>query len=120
MYGTDWLRYRVQTDLYNALYTTTTKIPQTDQGMGILATVIDSSLSAAVNNGLVGPGVWNQGGFGALKQGDFLSSGFYVYAPPVALQSASDRAARKSVPFQVAAKLAGAVHSVDVIITVDR
>lgn len=120
IYGTDWLRYRVQTDLYNALYGTTTKIPQTDQGMGILATVIDASLSAAVNNGLVGPGTWNQGGFGALKQGDFLSAGFYVYAPPVALQSAADRAARKSVTFQVAAKLAGAVHSVDVVITVDR
>lgn len=120
VYGTDWLRYRVQTDLYNALYTSATKIPQTDQGMGVLATVIDASLSAAVNNGLVGPGVWNQGGFGALKQGDFLSAGFYVYAPPVALQSAADRAARKSVTFQVAAKLAGAVHSVDVVITVDR
>jgi hypothetical protein len=31
----------VQTALFNALYTSTTKIPQTDAGMHILATVIE-------------------------------------------------------------------------------
>ena len=120
VYGTDWLRYRVQNDLFNALYTNTRKIPQTDAGMAILATVIEGSLAAAVNNGLVGPGYWTDGGFGQLSTGDFLSSGFYVYTPPIATQSVSDRAARKSVAYVVAAKLAGAVHSVDVLINVNR
>lgn len=120
VYGTDWLKYRIEVDLYNALYTTPTKIPQTDQGMGILATVIEGSLSASVNNGLVAPGVWNSGGFGILKTGDFLPAGFYVYSPPIGLQSVADRAARKSVAFVVAAKLAGAVHTVDVLVNIDR
>jgi hypothetical protein len=64
--------------------------------------------------------VWNSAGFGTLNQGDFLAKGFYVYAPAVATQNQSDREARKSVPIQVAAKLAGAVHTIDVQITVNR
>lgn len=120
VYGTDWLKYRIETDLFNALYTSTNKIPQTDQGMGILATVIEGSLSLAVNNGLVAPGTWNSGGFGILKTGDYMPSGFYVYSPPVGLQSSADRAARKSVAFVVGAKLAGAVHTVDVLVNIDR
>jgi hypothetical protein len=32
----------------------------------------------------------------------------------------ADRAARKSVPFQVAAKLAGAVHSVAITVNLNR
>lgn len=114
------LRFAVQTDLYNALYTSTTKIPQTDAGMGQLATVIEGTLSRYVTNGLIGPGTWTNGGFGQLVTGQFLPSGFYVYTPPLANQSTADRAARKSVSFQVAAKLAGAVHSVDVILSVNR
>ena len=77
-------------------------------------------MARAVNNGLVAPGVWNAGGFGQLQQGQMLSSGYYVYAPLVASQSQADREARKSVPIQVAAKLAGAVHSVNVLINVNR
>lgn len=118
--GADWLRGRLMTDLYNALYTSLTKIPQTDAGMAQLATVIEAACAAAVNNGLVGPGTWTSGGFGQLKTGQFLSAGFYVYTPPLSAQSDSDRSARKSVAFQVAAKLAGAVHSVDVVVNINR
>ncbi|MFX5157774.1 DUF3383 family protein, partial [Acinetobacter baumannii] len=66
------------------------------------------------------PGVWNSAGFGALKQGDTLAKGYYVYAPAIATQSQADREARKAVPFQVAAKEAGAIHTVDVLVTVNR
>jgi hypothetical protein len=118
--GVAWQKFRIQTDLYNALYTNPTKIPQTDAGMAQLATVIEGALSAGVNNGLIGPGTWTNGGFGQLKTGDFLASGFYVYTPPISLQSPSDRAARKSVAYQVAAKLAGAVHEVDVLMIINR
>lgn len=120
VYGVAWQKFRIETDLYNALYTNPTKIPQTDAGMAQLATVIEGSLSAGVNNGLIGPGTWTAGGFGQLATGDFLSSGFYVYAPRIATQSPSDRAARKSVVFQVAAKLAGAVHTVEVVMNINR
>ncbi len=71
-------------------------------------------------NGLLAPGVWNSGGFGILKQGDFLPKGFYVYNAPVASQTQNDRAARMAMPIQIAAKLAGAIHSVDVAVTVNQ
>ncbi|MNT74193.1 hypothetical protein D3C72_2129930 [compost metagenome] len=73
-----------------------------------------------MNNGYLAPGVWNSAGFGALKQGDTLSKGYYVYTPPIAAQSQVDREARKSVSFQVAAKESGAIHSVDIAINVNR
>jgi hypothetical protein len=118
--GTDWLALDIQTVLYNLLYTSNTKIPQTDAGNHVLVTGMESVLSQAVTNGLLAPGVWGAGGFGALNQNDFMPKGFYVYAPPVSSQSAADRSARKSVLFQIAAKLAGAIHTVNVLINVNR
>lgn len=118
--GTDWLALTIQAEVYNFLYTTPTKVPQTDAGNHSIVNVISSVLSKAVNNGLLAPGVWNQTGFGSLNTGDYLPNGFYVYAPPIASQSETDRAARKSVTFQVAAKLAGAIHTVDILINVNR
>jgi len=118
--GTDWLATTLQNIMYNALYTTTTKIPQTDAGMNILVTLAESVLSQAVDNGLLAPGVWQSGGFGVLSQFDYLPKGFYVFAPRVASQNAVDRAARKSVPIQVAAKLAGAIHEISIAVTVNQ
>jgi len=117
--GMDALVIDAQTALYNALYTAITKIPQTDAGMHILALQLEAICQQYVTNGLGAPGVWNSGGFGTLNQGDFLPKGFYVYQPPVASQSQADRAARKSVPFQIAFKLAGAVHFADFAINVN-
>jgi hypothetical protein len=118
--GTDWLAVELQVQLYNLLYTSTTKIPQTDQGMQLLTTQCEAVCSQAVVNGLLAPGVWNSGGFGILKQGDFLPKGFYVYNAPVATQTQNDRAARMAMPIQIAAKLAGAIHSIDVAVTVNQ
>lgn len=118
--GTDWLASALMTAMYNALYTTTTKIPQTDAGMNLLVTVAESICAQAVANGLVAPGVWTSGGFGILKQNDYMPKGFYIYAPPVALQNPSDRAARKSVPIQIAVKLAGAVHDIVLAVSVNQ
>ncbi len=118
--GLDWLENAVQTAVYNLLYTSSTKVPQTDEGTNLIITTINDVLLQAVTNGLVAPGRWNASGFGQLKQGDMLSRGFYTYAPPVSSQSQADREARKSVPIQIAVKLAGAIHFVDVIINVNR
>ena len=120
VYNSIWFQNRVQTDVYNLLYQSPTKIPQTDAGNALIAATIEAACDAAVNNGYLAPGVWNSGGFGALKQGDTLAKGYYVYAPPIALQSQADREARKSVSFQVAAKEAGAIHSVDILVNVNR
>lgn len=120
VHGTDWLQNDVQTAIFNLLFTSTTKIPQTDQGINRILSTIESRLAQAVVNGLVAPGVWTADGFGALNSGDTLTKGFYVYAPPVATQSTADRQARKAPVIQCAIKLAGAVHSVNTIINVNR
>lgn len=116
----DWFAIQLQTDVYNALYTSPTKIPQTDAGMHILATVIEQDCIEAVNNGFLAPGVWQTTGFGAISLGTYLSKGYYVYQPPVSSQSEAQRATRVSVPFQIAAKTAGAVHSANISVTINQ
>lgn len=120
VYNAIWFRNRIETDVYNLLYQSPTKIPQTDGGNATIAATISAACEAAVNNGYLAPGAWNSAGFGALNQGDTLAKGYYVYAPPIATQSQADREARKSVTFQVAAKEAGAIHSVDILVNVNR
>lgn len=118
--GLDWLANAVQTNLFNLLYTSTTKIPQTDEGNHQLVTMAEATCNGAKTNGLVAPGTWTTQGFGTLEDGDFLPLGYYVYAQPVAQQAAADREARKSVPIQIAVKLAGAIQTVSAIINVNR
>lgn len=118
--GADWLQNRIQTDCYNLLYTTPTKIPQTDDGMNIIKGVITAACVVGVNNGFLAPGVWLGPPIGTLNTGDTLPSGFYIFAPPVSTQSQADRAARKSVPFQICCKLGGAVHLISVSALLDR
>jgi hypothetical protein len=118
--NTDWLANYIQTNVYNVLFTTTTKIPQTDAGMHQIGTAIEGSCSQAVSNGFLAPGVWTGPGFGQISTGTYLSKGFYLYQPPIANQSQAARAARQSVPFQIAAKEAGAVHSVSISLTVNQ
>jgi hypothetical protein len=120
VHGSDWLANAIQTDLWNTLYQAQTKIPQTDEGITQLTTVVEGTLSRAVNNGFVAPGVWNGPDIGKLRTGMALTKGYYVYAPLVASQPPAEREARKAPVIQVAAKLAGAVHSVDVIINLNR
>ena len=120
VHGLDWLQNRVETDLWNLLYTSTTKIGQDESGMTAILSTINSSLEAGVRNGLIAPGVWNGDEFGTLKRGDTLTTGFYVYIQPLEEQSQADREQRKAPPIQIAVKLKGAVHSIDVTITVNR
>ena len=119
IHGTDWLQNYVQTNVYNLIYQAP-KIPQTDPGSNKIAGAIDHAMKQAVVNGLVAPGQWNGPDVGQLKTSDFLEAGYYIYYPPYSSQSQSDREARKSVPFQVPMKLAGAVHEVDILMNVNR
>lgn len=116
--GCDFLQGDIQTDVFDLLYGSN-KVPQTDAGMHQIATTISAACADSVNNGLGAPGVWTAQGFGQLVTGQTLANGYYVYAPPIASQSASQRSQRMSVPFQVAFKLAGAVQTVDVTVNVN-
>lgn len=120
VHGVDWLQNQAQTDIFNALYTSPTKIPQTDAGTNVLVTTMDKSCEKGVTNGLIAPGTWDGPAVGALSTGQTLSKGYYNYAAPVATQSSADRAARKAPVIQSAIKLAGAVHFAGVTISVNR
>lgn len=119
-HGLDWLQNYVQTNLFNLLYTSGTKVPQTDAGNTRIMADVEASMDQAVNNGLIAPGVWNGGQIGQLSPGDTLTKGYYVYMPAISSQAQADREARKSVPVQVACKLAGAIHYASVQINVMR
>ncbi len=120
IHDTDWLQNATQTGVYNVLYTTPTKIPQTDAGMNQITGAIAQVMQQGVDNGVIAPGTWNGPNFGSLTTGQFLKSGYYIFASPIALQSESDRAARKAPPIQVAVKLAGAIQTVDILISVNQ
>ncbi|WP_049046100.1 DUF3383 family protein [Klebsiella aerogenes] len=119
-HGLDWLQNAVQTADFNTLYTSTTKIPQTDAGTTTRIANIELVLDKAVQNGLFAPGKWTGGPMGQLNTGDMLTKGYYTWAENVDDQLQVDREARKGVPIQVAGKLAGAVHYGSVAITVGR
>lgn len=120
IHGLDWASDAIQNAAYNLLYTSGTKIPQTEAGINQIVTTISGVCNEAVNNGLIAGGTWNADGFGQLQRGQYLKEGYYIYAQPLALQAQADREARKSPPIQVAFKLAGAVHQIDVIVSVNR
>jgi hypothetical protein len=120
-HGLDWLQNAVQVNIFNVLYTSPTKVPQTDPGVNLLVTAATAACEQGVTNGLFAPGVWQSNlEFGTLKANGTLTKGYYVYAQPVALQSAGDRALRKAPLIQVAGKLAGAVHFSNVALLVNR
>jgi hypothetical protein len=120
VHGTDWLQNALQTELWNALYQSKTKIPQTNAGMNFLATICKKVCEEGQNNGLIADeGIWNADGFGELERGDAIP-GFYVYFQNVNDQPQSEREQRKATAIQIAVKLAGAIHDADVLVDVNR
>jgi Protein of unknown function (DUF3383) len=118
--GVDWLRTQIQSNIFNILLDSETKIPQTDPGVNQLVNGASAACAQGVVNGLLAAGVWNSGGFGQLTEGQWLDKGYYIYAQPIASQAESQRQARISPPIQVAAKLAGAIDTVSVTVTVNQ
>lgn len=122
VYNQAWFVSALQTGLFNVLAQTTTKIPQTERGVGLLKSAARLVCAQAVSNGYVAPGTWTSPDtFG--NPVDFLrvisEQGFYVFTLPLSQQSASDRAARKSPLVQIALKEAGAIHSSNILININ-
>jgi hypothetical protein len=118
--GLDWLKANLQNDVFTALATPATKIPQTDKGVQVLVKAMSKTLDLAVRNGLLAPGVWNGADLGEVESGDFLQKGYYIYAGPMSAQSTADRAARKAPPITALACGAGALHHVDITVNFQR
>lgn len=120
VHGLDWLQNFVQNNVWNLMYQSKTKIPQTEKGVTRIINKVTESFEQAVRNGLVAPGRWTSDGFGNLEEGDMLPTGYYIYSIPIEDQPQSEREKRVSPLIQTAIKLAGAIHFVDVVINVNR
>jgi hypothetical protein len=120
IHGTDWLQNAIQTAVFNLLLTAGTKIPQTDAGVTRIINTVTQVLQQSVTNALVAPGVWQGPDIGAIVTGQTLSTGFYVYAPPVSSQTQAARAARQAPVMQACIKLAGAIHSASILLSVNQ
>lgn len=120
IHGLDWFCNAVQTYVFNALAQSPTKVPQTNKGNEKLVGAAAVACQEAVDNGFVAPGVWYGDEFGALSYGDRLETGFYIFMPDVDDQDQVDREERKATVMQIAIKLAGAIHSADIIINFTR
>lgn len=122
VYNQLWFAGALEVAGFNVLAQSSTKLPQTEQGISILKAAYRSICEQAVANQYSAPGSWNSGdSFGDLN--DFLRNieerGYYIYSAPVADQLAADRAARKAPLIQIALKEAGAVHSSSVLVNIN-
>jgi hypothetical protein len=105
-HGLMWLEDRAKTDLFNLLYTSPTKIPYTQTGINIVTSMLDSSLQAAVRNGLCGPGF--------LSDGTFLPDGYEITAVALRDVPVSDKGNRLYQGLSFVMVGAGALHEVQV------
>lgn len=102
------------------LLTSATKIPQTEDGVGMIINAITGPCSDAKTKGFIAPGVWNAAPILNVNTGDTLSNGYLILADKIANQLPADRTARKSPPIYVLAKLAGAIEFVVINIIVNQ
>lgn len=122
VYNLNWFVGALQIASFNFLAQTSTKIPQTENGMDGFKGAQRAVCVQAVTNQYSAPGEWNSPiTFG--DQAEFLENirqfGFYVFAEPIASQSQVDREARIAPLVQIALKEAGAIQSGTIIINVN-
>lgn len=119
-----WLKKKLEVNGFNYLRQTNTKIPQTEQGMTGLKNAYTQVCEMGINNGVIGRGLeWNS----AIPFGDpedfkrnIREYGYYIYSIPISQQSQADRESRKAPLVQIAIKFAGAIHSSDVLVNIER
>jgi hypothetical protein len=123
VYNTMWLAFALEVAGFNAIATTSTKIPQTEPGMNILKGAYIDVLNQGVRNGFLAPGSWTSPElFGNPEdlRANVAQQGWYIYSQPVTQQRQVEREARHAPLIQIAVKFAGAVHDSDVIVFINR
>lgn len=122
VFNLNWFAGALEIAGFNALATSSTKLPQTEGGVAVLRDAYINVLKQAVTNGYVAPGSWTStelfGDVDSLRE-NIQQHGYYVYSAPVADQAQTDREARKAPVIQIAIKEAGAIHSTSVIVNVN-
>ena len=113
----------LQIDMYNLLKSTGTKIPQTTRGVNQLIDQAEKTTIQFVRAGVFAPGTWSSpdtfGDLDTFRRG-ISNNGFYWLAGSLSAQAQNSREARISPVLHGAVKLSGAIHSVDIIVNVNR
>ena len=113
----------LQIDMYNLLKQTSTKIPQTTRGVNQLIDQAEKTTIQFVRAGVFAPGTWSSpdtfGDLDTFRRG-ISNNGFYWLAGSLSAQAQNSREARISPVLHGAVKLSGAIHSVDIIVNVNR
>lgn len=122
VYNLEWFVGALEVAGFNYLAQSSTKIPQTENGMDGLKGAYRSVCEQGITNQYGAPGSWTSPTtFG--NQPDFLQNiaqrGYYIFSTPIALQNQADREDRKAPLIQIAFKEAGAIHSSHVIVNIN-
>jgi len=124
VYNQDWLSMALQVAGFNYLIPISFKIPQTNSGIEGLKGAYRKVCAQAVDVGVSAPGTWTAAVPAGIPQELFMSNienvGYFVWSKPLSQQSSSDRAARKAPLIQIAIKMAGAVHSSNVLVQINQ
>lgn len=105
-HGLLWLENRIETDMFNFLYQSTTKPPFTQSGINSSVGTLERSLKAGVRNGLAAPGY--------LPDGTYLPEGFVIYSVALGDVPSSDKGNRLYAGLSFDMVGAGALHQVKV------
>ena len=101
----DWLQEEITTRVFDALVNTD-KIPYTDAGIAIIENQIKSALELGQRRGGIAPDEEDENGN--------LNLGFVVTVPRASSISASQKASRILEDVTFTARLAGAIHAVEI------
>jgi len=124
VYNNDWFASALQVSGFNFLMPINFKVPQTEEGIAGLKDAYRAVCEQAKSAGVLAPGAWTGAVPAGVPQALFLQNianvGYFVYSQPVALQTQTARSARQAPLVQIAAKLAGAVQSSNVLVQMQQ
>lgn len=122
VYNQIWLVNQLSVVGFNTLAAVSTKIPQTEKGMSLIKSAFRKVMEQAVTNQMVSPGTWDSAEWFGVQEdmyNNILERGYYIYSQPVNSQSTADRVARIAPTVQIGAKLAGAIQSINVVVSIN-
>jgi hypothetical protein len=125
-YALDWFVNAIQVDVFDLLYASG-RVPQTDEGEASIVAIIDNVCRQAKTNGMIAGGKVSEAmradiiaTTGNSKFDGNLTNGYLIWSQPTAAQSESDRAARKATAKKVWLKSGGAIHFVEISVTLEN
>lgn len=119
----DWFAQEAQTRIFSLLQSTS-RVPQTAAGIALLIDRVEDVCHLGIGNGGIAPGILSQSVTNAVRTATSnpsfdgeLGNGYLIYVSPLSSLSESQRAAGNVPPVRVWLKGSGAVHFVELDLT---